>query len=103
MLDRTNTKQVKMLKAASMLPESSAMKKMLPFSKERWAGILAELDEDQVDDLLLLLKEEEGMHLDLDKKEDRRLQVNETRYLQRLEKLRISMETLLNKNSENNG
>ncbi|OGJ44652.1 hypothetical protein A3J23_00020 [Candidatus Peregrinibacteria bacterium RIFCSPLOWO2_02_FULL_48_14] len=90
-------KSAKIERASTMLEKSPAFQLVLPMSAEEWAGVLAKLDEDKIDDYLLILDEEKGTHLELKKEEKRKLQTNRTRYLQRLERLKVKAKESINK------
>lgn len=92
-----NQKSAKIERASAMLVESPAFQLVLPMSSDQWAGVLSKLDEDKIDDYLLLLEEEKVTHLDLKKEEKRKLYSNRTRYLQRLERLKVKAKESLNK------
>ena len=90
-------KSVKIERASAMLEESPAFRLVQPMNAGEWAGVLAKLDEDKIDDYLLLLDEEKVTHLELKKEEKRKLQSNRTRYLQRLERLKVKAKESINK------
>lgn len=96
------TKDEKIKHASSLLPASPGFRANVVLTANQWAGILATLDEKKIDELLLVLEEEKGMNEDVEKEKVRKLTVNQTSYLQRLEQLKIRMESLTHK-SPNNG
>lgn len=80
-----------------MLPRSGGFQSNIVLSSVEWRSLLSNLSEDKIDELLLILEEEVGMSKDIGMETDRKLTVNKTRYLQRLEKLKIRMENLNDK------
>ena len=78
--------------AAEKFAKSPAFRKILPLAAKQWHGILAEIDEEKLNELLLIVDEEEQGYLDIKKKKERKLSTNVARYLQRLEMLRIRSE-----------
>ena len=89
-----NTSEGKLKRASSLLSDSKVFKQFLDVPAPMWAGILSQLDEKKVDDLLLILDEELSMRMGIKKKEERRLQINSSKYLQRLERLKIRAENV---------
>ena len=96
------TKEEKIKHASSLLPSSLGFRANVVLTANQWAGILATLDEKKIDELLLVLEEEKEMNEDVEKEKVRKLTVNQTSYLQRLEQLKIRMESLTHK-APNNG
>lgn len=82
-------KTQKVLHASQLLEDSPAFQRVLPLTAQEWAGVLSELDEEKIDDYLLLLTEEQSMRAEIRKTEKRKKKVNHTRYLQRLERLKV--------------
>lgn len=97
-----DSKQIKLEKAAKMLEKSPASNMNFVFSEAEWAGILSDLDEEKLDELLLILNEEHSMRKDVEKEQLRKKETNKARYLQRLENLKVRAESLQYK-SPNNG
>lgn len=92
-LGNASSKQGKIDAAMERIPNSTLFTRMSPRTPHEWAGILASLDEDKVDDLLLLLEQEGAIfaggrddELWENYKEDR------SEYLERLNDLKIAME-----------
>ncbi len=95
------TKEEKIKHACKLLPVSPGFRANVVLTENQWAGILQSLDEKKIDELLLILEEEKAMNQDVEKEKDRKLTVNQTAYLQRLEKLKIRMESLNHKTPDN--
>ncbi len=93
------SKESKIQRAAEMLPLSSGFRANVVLSSVEWAGILKNLDESRIDELLLILEEESGMNSDNEREKDRKLTMNRSTYLQRLEKLKIRIEDLTRKSN----
>ncbi len=86
-------KQEKIDRAVQLLEQSGGMSTIpMKLSSNQWAGILSKLQEDRIDELLLILDEEQSMKALDDQTSKRKEQVNKTRYLHRLEKLKILLE-----------
>jgi hypothetical protein len=94
--DQALSLEEKLERAKSLIPASGGLKRLLPISSEKWAGVLAELDEEKIDDLLLLLGEEAEMAGDIEKKRLAQHAENEKKYTRRLEDLQIRMEEISN-------
>lgn len=93
MSQESSSKAHKVERALELVTKSGGMKSLpLKFDHEQWAGIFSQMDEEKIDDLLLILEEEKEMELISDQTAKKAHKVNETRYLQRLEKLKISLE-----------
>lgn len=92
-------KASKIQRAAKLLPLSQGFRSNVVFSDKEWAGILANLDESRIDELLLILEEERDMNGDVENEKDRKLTMNRSAYLQRLEKLKIRIEDLTRKSN----
>lgn len=88
------TTQQKIQTASEMLPRSAGFRANLNLSSEQWAGILSKLDEKKIDELMLILNEEKDMNGEVIKEKERKLAVNHSKYLQRLEKLKLRAESL---------
>lgn len=88
--------------ASQMLPQSPGMQANIVLSANEWAGILQQIDEDKIDDLLLLLEEEGSMISEVEKETTRKMEINTAKYLQRLEQLKLRAESLKYK-TPNNG
>lgn len=101
-MDLTKSKAEKVQQASQLMEKSPAMMANLQMGSGDWAGILADLDEEKIDELLLILDEEGLMHGDIQKEKARKKEVNKTRYLQRLESLKLRAESLQYK-TPNNG
>lgn len=101
-MDLTKSKAEKVQEASQLMEKSKAMMANLQMNAQDWAGILADLDEEKIDELLLILDEENIMQGDIQKESARKKEVNKTRYLQRLENLKIRSESL-QYNAPNNG
>jgi hypothetical protein len=101
-MDLTKSKAEKIQEASQLMEKSPAMMANLQMGSTDWSGILADLDEEKIDELLLILDEESLMHSDVQKEKVRKKEVNKTRYLQRLENLKIRAESL-QYNAPNNG
>lgn len=87
----------KIREAAAMLSSSEAVKRKFDFELGHWMELLDSIeDEDALDELLMILKEEQEMYLDVDKDCDRKKENNRTRLKQRVEKIKI--EAIRNKN-----
>jgi len=84
----------KVEETARLASKSEAMHEILNLSEPQWVGIFADLDESKLDDLLMVLREEADGYSDIEKKRQRRHMVNDTRRLQRLERLKIRMEEI---------
>lgn len=95
------TKEEKIQHASQLLPYSPGFRANVVLTENQWAGILMGLDEKKIDELLLILEEEKGMNADVEKEKVRKLTVNQTAYLQRLEQLKIRMESLNHKTPDN--
>lgn len=95
------TKEEKIKHASQLLPISPGFRANVVLTANQWAGILMGLDEKKIDELLLILEEEKGMNMDVEKEKVRKLTVNQTAYLQRLEQLKIRMESLNHKTPDN--
>ena len=80
--------------ASQLLPVSPGMQANIVLSVNEWAGILQQIDEDKIDDLLLLLEEEGSMMSEIEKETKRKTEVNTAKYLQRLEQLKMRAESL---------
>lgn len=80
--------------ASEKFSKSPAFRKVLPLAVQQWNAILAELDENKLDELLMIVDEEEQGYIDIKKKRDRKLSTNVARYLQRLEMLKIRSENV---------
>lgn len=94
-MDGSNKKIAqKVEEAAELAAHSRAMNKVIEMSASQWVGILAEMDEKDVDEFIYVMTEERQEYQDIKKKEERRLQINDTRRLQRLERLKIRMEEI---------
>ncbi len=91
-MSKSSSKEGKIERAVKMLPKSSLVMRVMPKSQGEWAGILSELDEKKVDDLLMLL-EQEG-HVFVGGRDEHEWQegIDKAEYIERLEDLRISME-----------
>ncbi len=86
-------KEQKVARALELIENSGGMKQFpLELTLEQWAGVFAEMQEEKVDDLLLILEEEAKMKLSDEQTEKRAHKVNQTRYLQRMERLKLSLE-----------
>lgn len=82
----------KVERASQLASQSSVMKELMEMSSAEWVGIFAELDEKELDEFLYVMGEEKNGFEEIKQKAKRRLQVNETRRLQRMERLKIRME-----------
>jgi hypothetical protein len=91
----------KVEKVAHLAAQSEAMQDVLALSEAQWISIVAELDEKKVDELLLVLEEEKDGYKEIEKKRVRQHHINDTRRLQRLERLKIRMEEI-SKNAKDN-
>jgi|GEM_PF-4437183 len=87
-------KQEKVNRAAEMASVSQTMADVMPLNLSTWAGIFSKLEEEKVDEFLMILEEEHGMFADIDAKAGRKRLVNQKKYLQLLENLKITMEKL---------
>ena len=87
-----NSRSKKVQHVADRLSSSKAFMKCVALSAAEWAGILSELDEEKIDGFTLLLDEEKSGLEDIEKERKRKHTSNKARYLQRLEKLRITAE-----------
>lgn len=94
MQDKNTNIAQKVEKAAQMAVQSEVMNRILDMSSAQWVGILAELDEKEVDEFLYVMKLEAEGHKEIEQKRRRRHLVNDTRRLQRLERLKIRMEEI---------
>jgi|GEM_PF-3515971 len=94
-MDGTNKKFAhKVEEASELATRSRAMNRLIEMTAAEWVGILAELDEKELDEFLYVMNEERDGYEEIEKKRQRRHQVNDTRRLQRLERLKIRMEEL---------
>jgi len=82
----------KIQNVAERLSQSEAFRRNLAFTASEWAGILAELDDEKVDGFTLILDEEDSGHEEIEKERLRKHASNKARYLQRIEKLKLSAE-----------
>ena len=78
--------------AADGLAESPAFKRNVQMPAYLWAMMLETLDEEKIDGFLMLLDEENGLYKDIEEKDEKRKVKNGTRYLQRLERIRVTAE-----------
>lgn len=85
---------MKVEESARLAAKSEAMREVLDLNETQWIGVFADLDEKKLDDLLMVLREEAEGYTDIEKKRQRRHTVNDTRRLQRLERLKIRMEEI---------
>ena len=92
-MDPRQSKSEKIERIKMLIPRSDAVKMNVQFPVENWAGILTDLDEEKIDDLLLILEEEAGMIADVEAERLRKQEINKTSYLQRMEKIRVAAET----------
>lgn len=91
----SNKKNVQKIEAAATLAaKSKGMQSVLAISEAQWVAILAELDENKLDELIYVLSDEAETYVEIKKKRQRRHKVNDTRRLQRLERLKIRMEEI---------
>lgn len=88
------SKQSKIDHLQAFIEDSDAVKRNLDLPRGKWASVLSDLSEDQIDDLLLMLKEESEMKVENKHEKERKLSVNETSFLNRLEQLKFSAESL---------
>ena len=95
------TKEEKIQHASALLPVSPGFRANVVLTANQWVGILKSLDEKKIDELLLVLEEEKGMNQDVETEKLRKLTINQTAYLQRLEKLKVRMESLRHKAPNN--
>ena len=87
-----NSKEEKIAIVSAGLAKSAAFKRNIDLPVGKWAGILADLDEEQIDDFLLILNEEQEMLMGNKKTESRKIAISKARYLQRLEQLKMTSE-----------
>lgn len=106
MSSKTQSKAYKAQKALQLAENSAGFARSLEkvdprlafLSKEQWAGVFADLDEEALDDLLLVLDEEQDLKMGNDQKTKRKKQMNFSRYMRRLEQLKIRMEEMTESN-----
>jgi dephospho-CoA kinase len=91
----------KLENVAHLASQSEAMQNVLALSESQWLGVLSDLDEKKLDELVFALKEEKEGYEAIEKKRLRQHQINSTRRLQRLERLSIRMEEIT-KNAKKN-
>jgi hypothetical protein len=96
----TVAKKDKIERVLRLVPRSVLVSKVIPINRKEWAGIFAQLSDDDVDNILLLLEQEGkvfGGRPDwANDVEDVFPQepIASNEYLDRLEELRIAMERL---------
>ena len=76
------------------LSKSKAMRQFLPLSAEEWAGILADLDEEEIHGFALIADEEDSMRDLSEKKATRRKKAEKIRHGKVLERLKMKAEVL---------
>ena len=97
---QSQSREQKIHRIAVELSKDRLMRQNMVFSPEEWAGILAELDDQAIDDFMYLYKERDEGLMDIEKKKDRKHATNAARYLQRLEMLRLRAESLRDNQSQ---
>lgn len=87
------TREQKLERALHLVQKSGGLKTLpLKLNSNQWAGVLKDMDEKTMDDLLLILEEEHELRTLAESTAARKHQVNDTRLLHRLEKLKLSLE-----------
>ncbi|MEK7146522.1 MAG: hypothetical protein AAB802_05090 [Patescibacteria group bacterium] len=87
----SGAKTQKIERLQTLVPQSQALRKTGMTSMD-WAGVLAKLDDEKIDELLLILQEENEMLHMTEEERLRKRALNQSSYMQRLEKLRLSTE-----------
>lgn len=93
-MQNSQIREEKIQQVAERLSKSEAFRKTMDFTALQWIGILAELDDEKIDGFTLILDEEDSGLEGIEKERERKHVNNQARYLQRLEKLKISAELL---------
>ncbi len=87
-----SAREAKIQQVAERLSRSEAFRRNAELTAMQWAGILDELDDEKIDGFTLILDEEDSGVKDIEKERLRKHTSNKARYLQRLEKLKVSSE-----------
>ena len=90
-------KKQKIEEAAKKMAASPAFSDFMTLKPEQWAVFLSNIDEQGVEDCLLILKEEADTYDEIEKKAAKRHEVNKTKLLHRLEKVRTEAQLLTRK------
>lgn len=91
--------QNKVKKLASLAAKSETMKRYMDGSLDKWEEFFSFWDEDGVDAFILVLEEEKNLLDEAEKETARKLQVNETRLKQKLQKITVDASNLTNKDN----